>query len=391
MRYIICLLASILLLGVLGPSSHATTAFDAGASPVALWQLPGGAIQPQAVVDSKGTVHVIYFKAGRSEGVGNLYYIHRAPGDTTASAPIRVNSLEDSAGSVGTVRTAHVAVGQHDRMHVVWNGLGKKGTNGFQEGYQAYARLNESGTAFEPQRNLIVWATGLDGGGSVAADRVGNIYVVWHAMANAKDETGRAVFVAHSTDNGQTFSKEKQANPEPTGACGCCGLRAFADSKGVLYILYRAATNGINRDTTLLVSRDRGQTFAEKRLHRWSINACPMSTYALAESTGGVVAAWETTGRVYSATIDPTDLSVTSPTPVPGTDQKNPFVVAAANGQTLLIWTEGTGWQRGGSLAWQLLDKNGAPVSSGARAGAIPVWGLATAYAEPNGKFVIIY
>ena len=41
--------------------------------------------------------------------------------------------------------------------------------------------MNDSGTAFETERNVIHAAYGLDGGGSVAADDQANVYVAWHA------------------------------------------------------------------------------------------------------------------------------------------------------------------------------------------------------------------
>ena len=40
-----------------------------------------------------------------------------------------------------------------------------------------YTRKNPMATAFEAQRNLITWAGGLDGGGSLAADANGRVYV----------------------------------------------------------------------------------------------------------------------------------------------------------------------------------------------------------------------
>ena len=61
-------------------------------------------------------------------------------------------------------------------------------------------------------------------------------------------------------------------------------------------------------------------------------------------------------------------------------------------GETLLGWTEGTGWQKGGSLAWQLFDRSGRPMEEKGRLeGAVPVWGLATAGARPDGGFTIVY
>ena len=58
----------------------------------------------------------------------------------------------------------------------------------------------------------------------------------------------------------------------------------------------------------------------------------------------------------------------------------------------ILVWTEGTGWNRGGGLAWQVYDKAGKPTASaGRRPGAIPVWGLPAVIAEPNGDFTIFH
>ncbi len=168
-------------------------------------------------------------------------------------------------------------------------------------------------------------------------------------------------------------------------------MKAFADRSGALYILYRAAESGVNRDTMALVSKDKGQTFREISADRWNINACPMSTYSLSDSTSGVMAAWETRGRVYNAFIDPNTLKVTAQSVAPGSDQKHPFAVTNVHGDSLIVWTEGTGWQRGGALAWQIVNKSGTIVDSGRKQNAIPVWGLASAYARPDGSFVIVY
>src|SRR5205085_3827346 len=105
-----------------------------------------------------------------------------------------------------------------------------------------YTRLNDAGTGFEPERNVITYAYGLDGGSSVAADPEGNVYVTWHALkpGNAEGEGNRAVFIARSTNEGKTFQRETEAISKPTGACGWCGMRAFADSRGDVRALYPA-------------------------------------------------------------------------------------------------------------------------------------------------------
>jgi len=157
-----------------------------------------------------------------------------------------------------------------------------------------YARLNDAGAAFEPQRNVIQEKVGLDGGGSVAADGLGNVYVAWHAPNRPKaGEAAREVWVAQSTDDGKNFAKEREAWKEPTGACGCCGMRMFADASGGTYILYRSATEMVHRDIWLLMAK-RGEAFSGKKVGEWEIGKCVMSSASFAPILGaksGAIAA----------------------------------------------------------------------------------------------------
>src|SRR5262249_18126522 len=158
-----------------------------------------------------------------------------------------------------------------------------------------YTRLNDAGTAFEPERDLMTFTGGLDGGGTVAADAEGRVYVLWHGAApgNTRGEAGRSVFVARSTDDGKTFSAEKPARAGLQGVCGCCGMRAWADGAGNVFALYRAAVGTVNRNEVLLVSRDHGDSFEEVYSHPWNTASCPMSSAWLTAAPGGTLAAWE--------------------------------------------------------------------------------------------------
>jgi hypothetical protein len=255
-----------------------------------------------------------------------------------------------------------------------------------------YTRLNDAGTAFEPERDVITFARGLDGGGSVAADDQGKVYVAWHAPkpGNTNGEAGRAVFMARSTDDGKTFSPEKLATEKPTGACGCCGMKAFADSAGNVFALYRAATEMTNRDETLLLSRDHGANFEIAYSHGWKLAACPMSSAFLSETPAGVLAAAETHGRVFFVRVDPKTGKVSKPVS-PEAKAKHPIAVGNAKGEVLLAWTEGTAWAKGGAVAWQVYDSSGNPTSEKGRANGVPTWSLVAAVAKPDGSFVIIY
>lgn len=363
------------------------------AAEVRAQRAPAGALQPQAVMDAQGTLHLVYLN-GEPKGC-DVFYTRRAPGKTTFSPPIRVNSQPGSAVAVGTIRGAQFALGNGGRVHVVWNGsmqaLPKPPT---QSAPLLYARLDDAGTTFEPQRNLISGTQHLDGGGTVAADTKGNVYVLWHSAppGNQAGEAGRAVFLARSQDEGRTFAGERSVNPEPTGACACCGMRAFADAQGNLFALYRTAASALNRDMTLLLSRDQGSRFTRTTLHRWRLSQCPMSSEFMMEGRGTLLAAWETDGAVQYAALRLPELDTLAPIrPTTTAKGKHPVLAVNPAGETLLVWTEGTGWQRGGSLVWQLFRPDGRPVGEPQRREGIPVWGLAAAVAEPDGSFTILY
>lgn len=371
---------------------------------VTLLRTPDGGIQPQAALASRGVAHLIYFKGDPM--AGDVFYA-RGVGDGVWSKPLRVNSQRGSAIATGTIRGAQLALGRGGRVHVAWNGSGKAEPKAPGGAPMLYARLNDTGTAFEAQRNVATWAGGLDGGGTLAADARGFVYVAWHASPGGGDESQRAIFLARSRDDGQSFERERKINPQPTGACGCCAMRAFVDSRGALYVTYRAAGENVNRDMTLLTSRDGGATFQSALLHRWKIAACPMSSESLAQAPDGgpVVAAWETEGQVYRAAVAPTASSAATasatvrlepPQGAPATknskgERKHPALATDRSGATLFAWTEGTGWAKGGTLAWQVYDRAGAPSGATGRVAGVPVWSLPTAFARPGGGFVLIY
>lgn len=360
---------------------------------VTLLRAPDGGIQPQAAMDNSGAVHLIYYK-GDPAG-GDIFYVRRPPGQEDFSRPIRVNTQAGSAMAIGTIRGAQLAIGKNGRVHVVWNG-GKGAPpaliNGKETTPLLYTRLNDAGSAFEPERNVITRVAGLDGGSSVAADAQGNVYVTWHAPipGNTNGEAGRAVFVARSSDEGRTFSRETQAITEPTGACGCCGMKAFADSGGNVLVLYRAASESVNRNETLLVSRNHGMDFEIAYSHGWKVGICPMSSAFLSETGAGVLAAAETHGRVFFVRVDPKTGKASEPVS-PETKAKHPVVISNARREVLFVWTEDTGWAKGGAVVWQVFNEASNPISEKGRAEGVPVWSLATAFAKPDGNFVVVY
>jgi len=361
---------------------------------VTLQRVPESGIQPQVAVDATGAVHLIFFKG--EEGHGDVYYVKSTDGGESWSTSIRVNSQLGAVIAIGSVRGAHLAIGRNGRAHVAWMGSQQAEPKppGTKQAPMLYTRMNDACTAFEPQRNVLTERGGLDGGASVAADDAGHVLVAWHAPPKLNaGEANRTIWIARSSDEGRTFAPETQAFPDPTGACGCCGMRIAMDAKGATYILYRSATEMVHRDIYLLMSPGPGQPFVGKDIGPWNIGKCVMSTASIERGPVDALIAWEQEDQVYWATAnaDRAEVGQRIPAPGKGNNRKHPRAVQNANGDVLLAWTEGTGWQKGGKLAWQVFGKEGqVRVGESGIVAGIPVWSFPAVFTRGD-EFVILY
>ena len=370
-------------------------------------RLPEGGVQPQLVVDAQGVIHVVYL-AGEAPK-SDVYYIRSTDHGRSFSQPLRVNSQPGSAIASGSIRGAQIAVGRNGRVHVAWNGSSVALPKGplnpemaagspYNGTPMLYARLGDNGK-FEPQRNLMTKTFGLDGGGSVAADSAGNVYVAWHGKAPgaANAEDGRRVWLARSTDDGKSFSIESPISAEGTGACGCCGMRLHVDEAGELFALYRSAHEIVHRDIYLLHSRDHGKSFSSEMLHPWEIGACPMSSMSFSEGPAGFLAAWETQKQIYFSKLSSSSYNPRKPTAAPllaaapAENRKYPLTVQNQRSETLLLWTVASSWGKPGKLAWRIFTAGGQPTQTTGALPEIPAWSFAAAFARPDGGFTILY
>jgi hypothetical protein len=283
-------------------------------------------------------------------------------------------------------------VGRRENVYVVWNASPKLGNPALGRSPMLFSKLNESRTAFEPERNLIHTAYGIDGGGGIAADQQGRVYVFWHApIPGEQGEEFRRVWMARSEDDGRSFEPERIAWDQPTGACGCCSLNAFADRAGRIYVLFRSAQEMVHRDIYLLESADHGSTFKGSDISKWNLSYRAMSSEAFVSGAAETFAAWETEKQIRFGAIDSANATASdSAVLVDGANQKYPALALNRDGLLLISWTEGMGWKRGGSVHWQIFDK-GKRVGEPGSADGAPTWSLVAAYARRNGNFVVLY
>ncbi len=347
--------------------------------PVELLPLPEGGLQPEALLGTDGSLHLLYFSG--EPIAGNLFYSQTrippaADQPLTLGAPVRVNSQDSSVIAMGTVRGGHLALGA-GRVHVAWMSADREDPGMY------YAR-SDGDDRFEAQQNVTQQQKHLDGGGSLAVDESGRVHVSWHA---GEKEATRAVWVATSSDSGRTFSSESQANPVATGACGCCGMRTAAGSD--LFTLYRAATAGTERGMQLLYSHDSEQR--QVALDEWMSTTCPMSTASIHPNASGALLAWEKAGQIWWTSLTAGQVETSVAIPGDGGSRKHPSITSDETGQILVAWAEGTRWARGGDLAWQLYSPERVARESGRLDGAIEPWSRAAVVARPGGGFYVIH
>ncbi|MBM3459221.1 MAG: hypothetical protein FJX77_11890, partial [Armatimonadetes bacterium] len=196
-------------------------------------RVPHGGIQPQAVADPRGWVHLLYFLGDPS--AGDLFYTRRPSGSPTWTAPLRVNRQPGCAVAVGSIRGGQLALGRRGQVHVVWNGsqaAAEKGPDGSAP--VLYSRLLAAGRAFEPERNLMRRSRLLDGGASLAADGEGRVVIAWQAAPLVGSQAGggagahrhgagdgsasRRLFLTRSDDDGGAWSPEQPVDEPPLGA-----------------------------------------------------------------------------------------------------------------------------------------------------------------------------
>lgn len=385
-----------LIAGVLGTflSVSPTAARAADVDQVRVVRVPDAGIQPQVQPDAEGRVHLIYFK-GDSKA-GDVFYVRSDDGGATFTKPLRVNSQPRSAIAIGAIRGPRLAVGKAGRAHVAW--MGSETAAPKVRGKSApmlYSRLNDTGDAFEPQRNVIQRYPGLDGGGAVAADADGNVYVGWHAPEKGDAEADRQVWITRSSDDGKTFALETAAAPPGVGTCGCCGMTMAAGPNGRVYVLFRSAREMVNRDMYLLASTDGGKTFKVARTDPWQIGSCVMSTsHFAAVGSGEAVGVWETQNQIRIGRATPDGAKASEPVSVPGKGggRKHPAVAVNRQGEFVVAWAEDTRWNRGGSVAWQVFDREGRPVDGKlGRADGLLAWNVPAAFAAPDGSFRVAY
>ena len=70
--------------------------------------------------------------------------------------------------------------------------------------------------------------------------------------------------------------------------------------------------------------------------------------------------------------------------------RKHPALARNRRGETLLAWVEGSGWQRAGTLGWQIFDRSGRPSVGCSVHRDVAMWSFPAVFVRPDEGFTII-
>lgn len=255
-------------------------------------ETPADVHAPQAAVDAKGRVFVVYASAALvSMSISS---------DSGASfgAPVAVGRIGKIA--VGMRRGPRVAALP---QAVVVSAIGGARGDGHDGDLVAWRSTTAGISWGAPVRVSDLPGSAREGLHAMAAGRKGELACAWIDVRSGKGE----VYAAFSGDEGATFGANRLVYHSPEGSvCECCHPSLAFDAQGTLYVMFRNQLDGA-RDMYVTESKDGGKTFSTTRkigTGTWKIAACPMDGGALAvDAAGKVTSIWRREQTLFQAEI----------------------------------------------------------------------------------------
>ncbi len=335
---------------ILGAVNAADTAKQAN---VFVVQLPAKALVPDAIMDSKGVVHVVY---GLEH---NAWYVNSSDNGKSFSTAVKVNSTGTVETEMGE-RGPKIALGQGGSIHIVWVDDWAPGVKTFVR----YSRSVDGGKTFASLQTLS-GMSGVDGA-TLAADEGGHVAAFWHTMTEPKPAEKSATWVhtAQSTNNGASFepSAKVVVTNFPGLACSMCMMRARSGPDGKVHVAFRSAQENV-RDFYVLKGDWGKNEFTAERVNKdnWKIDFCPMCGPELTFGPGGeAVCAFMSRNKVYWTMQEPggKDYALHVSTPASESNEIYPSARANRRGEVLFLWQVGPMAVKGTAIVkWALYDR----------------------------------
>ncbi|MDX2036630.1 MAG: sialidase family protein [Isosphaeraceae bacterium] len=255
--------------------------------------------QPQAAVDAKGGIHLVY-------GLGDeIRYVALDSEGKPTSNPVIVGKAPSKL-ALGMRRGPRIAVsGRGITVTAIdWNSPVDRGKFTAYEGGTLLAwRSTDGGRSWQgPVAVNTVRGSAAEGLHALAAGPEGAFFVAWNDNRSQSME----VYGARSNDGGANWVDETLVYRSPEKSiCPCCHPSAAFAADGSLHVMWRNQLFG-RRDLHLARSLDGGKSFepaVKQGEGSWSFNACPMDGGAIAPSSrDSVTTAWMREARAFEST-----------------------------------------------------------------------------------------
>lgn len=175
----------------------------------------------------------------------------------------------------------------------------------------------------------------------------GTLHMAWIDGREGKKEPG--TFVARSTDQGHTISKNLKIDDD---TCVCCRTAVATSADGTVYVAWRKIFDGNLRETVVSRSMDEGETFLPPVIvgnDRWVYPACPHRPASLGvDRQGRLYVVWYTEGAdetpaIYLAYSDDQGETFSAKKQLnrsKGTFPDHPQMAVDPAGRIAVIWEE---------------------------------------------------
>lgn len=230
----------------------------------------------------------VFITFGRENAI---YFLKSTDGGNSFSAPQKVGELKQLA--LGLRRGPRVGASKNTiTVTAVSHGDGN---------LYAWHSPDHGSSWSGPVTVNSVPKSAREGMHDLAADKSGNLFVVWLDLRNGKTE----LFGAKSNDGGKSWEANTRIYRSPDQTiCECCHPTVRFSPAGDLVVMWRNFLDG-NRDLYRVVSHDGGRTFgpaAKLGTGTWPLQACPMDGGNLDISAEGPAYVWRREQRLFATT-----------------------------------------------------------------------------------------
>lgn len=213
------------------------------------------------------------YGAKEPEYHSNIMFSRSTDRGQTWSKSIAINDISgDCIDSDGTTEGAVPTVGPDGTVHVVWSNQGVLWYDRSKDDGQTWLPYDRPITRQFGGWDMEIPGVGRCNGMPVlVADRGrsrhrGNLYVLFADQRAGVTDTD--IFLIRSTDGGETWTKPLRVNQDPKGKHQFFPWLAVDESTGYLYAVYydRRAYADNQTDVYVAYSTDGGQTFKERKI-----------------------------------------------------------------------------------------------------------------------------